>query len=46
MEEKFDTAGNMDNDYEVLKLLCRLVNNIKSGSVRKINASKIRNRIF
>ncbi|XP_065348131.1 myophilin isoform X1 [Cloeon dipterum] len=42
--EDFSTSGEMDNFYEVFKngtRLCRLVNIIKPGSVKKINESQM-----
>ena len=44
LHDDFSTAGDMDNFYDVLKdgqVLCRLVNNIKPGIVKKINQSSM-----
>jgi len=43
-QEDFNVAGDMDNFFEVLKdgqLLCRLVNCIKPGIIKKINQSQM-----
>lgn len=42
--EPINTNGDMDNFYEVLRdgvILCKLVNAIKPGSIKKINESKM-----
>lgn len=42
--EPINTSGDMDNFFEVLKdgvILCKLVNCIEAGSVKKINESKM-----
>lgn len=42
--EPINTSGDMDNFFEVLKdgvILCKLVNALKAGSVKKINESKM-----
>lgn len=42
--EPINTNGDMDNFYEVLRdgvILCKLVNAIKPGAVKKINESKM-----
>ncbi|XP_073988118.1 transgelin calponin-3 [Rhodnius prolixus] len=43
-DEPINTSGDMDNFFETLKdgtLLCRLVNIMKAGSVKKINENKM-----
>ncbi|XP_022917930.1 myophilin [Onthophagus taurus] len=42
--EDINIAGDMDSFYEVLKdgtLLCRLINSIQAGTIKKINESKM-----
>lgn len=42
--EDISTSGDMENFFEVLKdgtLLCRLVNCLQAGSVKRINESKM-----
>lgn len=42
--DEFDVSGDMDNFYEVLKdgqVLCRLVNSIKPGAVKRVNNSQM-----
>lgn len=42
--EPINTSGDMENFFEVLKdgtLLCKLVNDIKAGSVKRVNESKM-----
>ncbi|XP_045462070.1 myophilin [Harmonia axyridis] len=41
-ENPINTAGDMDNFYEVLKdgqILCNLINSIKPGTIKRINKS-------
>lgn len=42
--EQINVSGDMENFYEVLKdgvLLCKLINCVKAGSVKKVNESKM-----
>lgn len=42
--EAINVSGDMDNFYETLKdgvLLCKLVNTLKPGTVKRINESKM-----
>ncbi|XP_018008565.1 transgelin-2-like [Hyalella azteca] len=42
LKEDLDTSGDADNFYETLKngqVLCRLINTLKPGSVKKIQTS-------
>lgn len=42
--EPINTSGDPDNFFEVLKdgvLLCKLINCIKAGSIKKVNDSKM-----
>lgn len=42
--EPINTSGDMDNFFEVLKngvLLCKLINVIKPGSIKKVNETQM-----
>jgi len=44
IDADFNVAGDMDNFYEVLKdgqVLCKLVNSIKPGIIKKVNQSQM-----